>query len=103
MAIAPRGYWAISARVGNANGQDWSAPICLVNLADSTDLQIDPLSRGQNRPSQDGGYPSTVVAPSGIFVTAYYCKGIPQHRRYHMGIVRWRWARPSDSGSPPRP
>jgi hypothetical protein len=38
----------------------------------------------------DGGYPSTVLLADGTFVTAYYCRGIPAHQRYHMGVVRWR-------------
>ena len=37
----------------------------------------------------DGGYPSTVQLPDGSLVTAYYSNGVTQHRRYHMGVVRW--------------
>ena len=37
----------------------------------------------------DGGYPATVQFNDGSLVTTYSSNGIPQHRRYHMGVVRW--------------
>jgi hypothetical protein len=41
-------------------------------------------------PQTDGGYPSTVLAADGTYVTAYYSRGVPAHQRYHMGVIRWR-------------
>jgi hypothetical protein len=38
----------------------------------------------------DGGYPASVRTPDGTVVTACYCNCTPAHRRYHMGVVRWR-------------
>ena len=52
------------------------------------DLKGVPDPTGASR--QDGGYPSTVELPDGTLVTAYYSNGIAQHRRYHMGVLRWR-------------
>lgn len=92
--VRNEGLRAIFVRIGDATATKWGAPICIVNLEDSTDLQVDEISRLYNpgRPSSDGGYPSTVETPDGVLVTAYYCKGIPAHRRYHVGVVRWQLA-----------
>jgi len=37
----------------------------------------------------DSGYPSSVQRKDGRILTAYYAKGIPGHRGYHMGVVVW--------------
>ncbi|MBS1830790.1 MAG: exo-alpha-sialidase [Acidobacteria bacterium] len=68
--------YAIGVRFSKDEGRTWSAPSRLVSLPGST----------------DGGYPATVQLPDGTLVTAYYSNGIPEHRRYHMGVVRWRSA-----------
>jgi hypothetical protein len=78
------GLWGVAVRFGDATGRNWSAPMMLVDFEDSTDHP-----RAAN-PRPDGGYPSTVVAADGTLVTAYYCRGVPAHRRYHMGVVRWQ-------------
>ncbi len=75
-----RGVWF---RFGTPDGRIWSQPYLLVDLEGSLESQY-PGAR------PDGGYPSTVLAADGTFVTAYYSRGIPAHQRYHMGVVRWR-------------
>jgi hypothetical protein len=82
------GLRGVAVRFGDAEAHRWSSAFMLVDFEDSTD---HPEAAD---PRPDGGYPSTVVAKDGTLVTAYYCRGIPQHRRYHMGVVRW---------SPPKP
>ena len=37
----------------------------------------------------DLGYPASVQDDDGTIITAYYCSGVSQHQRYHMGTVRW--------------
>jgi photosystem II stability/assembly factor-like uncharacterized protein len=68
------GLHGMGARLSSDDGQTWGQPILLVDLEDA----------------QDVGYPASVQAPDGTIITAYYCSGIPTHRRYHMGVVRWR-------------
>lgn len=75
-----RGIWL---RFGSADARSWSAPILLVDLEGSTESQYPNAA-------PDGGYPSTVLAADGTYVTAYYSRGVPAHQRYHMGVVRWR-------------
>ncbi|MEO6874760.1 MAG: sialidase family protein, partial [Opitutaceae bacterium] len=82
--IRSPGLWGVGARIGDATGRTWSSPITLVDFGDSTD---HPRAA---EPRRDGGYPSTVVLADGTLVTAYYTRGIPEHNRYHMGVVRWR-------------
>lgn len=71
--IRERGHQGIGIRVSEDEGTTWKAPTRLVNLPETS----------------DGGYPATVQLADGTLVTAYYSNGIPQHRRYHMGVVRW--------------
>ena len=78
------GRWAIDARIGDPTAHTWTAPILVADLAGSTDGQGPPS------PVRDGGYPSSVVLHDGTILTAYYCRGIPTHRRYHVGVVRWQ-------------
>lgn len=77
-----QGMWGIWVRFGDAEGRSWTDPVMLVDMEDATDASEGILKK-------DGGYPSTVVLPSGVFVTAYYTKGTSVHRRYHIGVVRW--------------
>ncbi len=76
------GFYGVAARLGDATGRHWSAPIFLVDLDGSTDSNAES-------PMRDGGYPSSVALPDGMVVTAYYSRGVREHRRYHMGVVRW--------------
>jgi len=71
--LRERGHQGVGMRVSNDEGKIWGAPTRIVNLEGST----------------DGGYPSSVQLEDGSIVTAYYSNGIPQHRRYHMGVARW--------------
>ncbi len=81
--VRNEGDWGINVRIGDAAARTWTAPIRLVDLEGSTDDSNQP------QPQRDGGYPSTVVLPDGVLVTAYYSRGVPAHRRYHVGVVRW--------------
>ena len=76
-------HQGIAVRVSGDEGRTWTPAIWLVHLETTLDHSVPPLGRA------DGGYPSTVQLPDGTLVTAYYSKGIPQHQRYHMGVVRW--------------
>jgi len=71
--VREQDHQGIAVRVSGDEGGTWSAPTWIVHLQGTT----------------DGGYPSTVQLPDGGLVTAYYSNGIPQHQRYHMGVVRW--------------
>jgi photosystem II stability/assembly factor-like uncharacterized protein len=82
--VRNEGLWAVCARFGDPTARDWSAPLCLVDLEGATD---EPRSAD---PLRDGGYPSTIALSDGTLVTAYYCRGIASHNRYHTGVVRWR-------------
>ena len=64
----------VGVRFSDDEGATWDTARVLV------DLETDDV---------DIGYPSTVELDDGVFVTAYYAKGIVQHARYHMGVVRW--------------
>ena len=68
------GLWGVGARLSDDRGETWGQPILLANFGEV----------------KDGGYPSSVQLPDGTIVTAYYCIGIPEHQRYHMGVVRWQ-------------
>lgn len=81
--VRNQGDWGINVRFGDPTAKIWSAPLRLVDLEGSTDRP------DANRPSRDGGYPSTVALPDGTLVTAYYSRGVPAHQRYHVGVVRW--------------
>jgi len=83
-----RGIWF---RIGSKDARFWSAPTLLVDLGESTETQYrnNPKHTDSNL-SADSGYPSTVLAADGTYVTVYYVRGIPSHQRYHMGVVRWR-------------
>jgi len=77
------GLWGVAVRFGDRTGRQWSSPQVLVDFEDSSDHPREA------DPRRDGGYPSSVVAADGTIVTAYYCRGVPAHYRYHMGVVRW--------------
>ncbi len=78
------GLWGVGVRFGDRAGRAWSSPLVLVDFEDSSDHPREA------DPRRDGGYPSTAVASDGTLVTAYYCRGVPAHYCYHMGVVRWR-------------
>ena len=71
--IREKDHQGVGRRISDDEGKTWKAPTRIVNLEAST----------------DGGYPATVQLPDGTLVTAYYSNGVPQHRRYHMGVIRW--------------
>ena len=71
--IRKKGHHGIGYRISEDEGRTWKAPTRIVNLEETT----------------DGGYPATVQLSDGALLTAYYANRIPQHRRYHMGVVRW--------------
>jgi hypothetical protein len=71
--VREKDHRGIIGRVSGDEGRTWSAAIWIVHLEGTT----------------DNGYPSTVQLPDGTLVTAYYSNGIPQHQRYHMGVVRY--------------
>ena len=90
------GNRGIAIRLADSTARLWSDPFTLVDFGDL------PVAPGVKRPT-DGGYPSTIVTPDGMLITAYYTASIPTHPRYHMGVVRWkldpavvRW--PQDEG-----
>ena len=66
-------HYGIGYRVSKDQGRTWNAPGHLVHLEGT----------------RDGGYPATLQLGDGTLVTAYYSSGVVQHRRYHMGVVRW--------------
>lgn len=72
-----RDLYAIGCRVSADEGATWGAAQVLV-----------PLEKA------DLGYPASVELADGTLVTAYYCSGIAQHMRYHMGVVRWQMPNP---------
>lgn len=63
----------VGYRVSSDDGRTWGPPDQLVHLEGTG----------------DGGYPATVQLADEMLVTAYYSDGIGEHRRYHMGVVRW--------------
>ncbi len=69
-----KGCMGVGIRLSTDGGTSWSPPRVLVNLSGAGDV----------------GYPSTIELADGTLVTAYYCNGIPEHQRYHMGVVRWK-------------
>ncbi|MBE36170.1 MAG: hypothetical protein CMI16_11565 [Opitutaceae bacterium] len=75
---------AIGAKISRDQGKTWSDQQVLVDLEESTN-HYEPEWR-------DCGYPSNVQLADGTIVTAYYCKGVAAHRRYHVGVIRWRLA-----------
>jgi len=66
------GHQGIVVRFSEDNGDTWSKPRQLVALEPS-----------------DLGYPSTALTDEGSLCTAWYCSGITQHQRYHMGTAVW--------------
>ena len=65
--------FGVAARVSDDGGITWSDEIILID---------DLMNR-------DAGYPASVQV-NGEIVTAYYSSGVASHRRYHMGVVRWK-------------
>ena len=76
------GMLGVCARISNDEGISWDPPRVLF----STNVKIANASPQ----GTDGGYPASVQLEDGTIVTAYYCQRIPDHQRYHMGVVRWK-------------
>jgi hypothetical protein len=80
------GLFGVVMRISEDEGLTWGVPFVLVSVP-ATDWR-----------QTDCGYPSTVQLADGTLVTAYYigpkqhgtAHGAPWHRRYHMGVVRWK-------------
>ncbi len=72
---------AIGAKISRDQGKTWSEQQILVDLEESTNHH-EPEWR-------DCGYPTNVQLADGTIVTAYYCKGVAAHRRYHVGVLVW--------------
>jgi len=66
-ADADRG---IDARISKDGGRTWGPVQRLVALA-----------------NRDCGYPDAIEFPGGRILLAYYVDGIPEHQRYHMGVL----------------
>jgi len=118
------GSWGIWVRFGDAMARNWGPPILLADLGEAHDGETGLMGRDGGYPStviardgslvtrfnehvaqdrhgmgRDGGYPSTVIARDGSLVTAFYSKGNAHHQRYHVGIVKWRIAKPPEKGT----
>ncbi len=84
--IRTEALYGIGAKRSCDGGATWSDPVVLVDLEGSNNSLDSFLLH------PDGGYPATVQLEDGLLVTAYYSKGVPAHRRYHVGVIRWNWA-----------
>lgn len=72
--IRNQGMYGVAARLSDDEGRTWGEPLLLVDLEETN----------------DGGYPCSAQLADGTIVTAFYSDGIQAHRRWHMGVVRWR-------------
>ncbi len=72
--IRERANRAVNVRVSSDEGRTWGPAWPVVTIDGAV----------------DSGYPSTVQLEDGTLVTAWYASGIIQHRRYHMGVLRWQ-------------
>lgn len=75
------GQYGVLARLSSDDGNTWTSPLTVVSDAMSSDC----------------GYPSSVERPDGKIVTVYYARSVPDHQRYHMGVVLWS---PPATGKP---
>lgn len=83
-SIRTEALYGIGAKVSRDQGKTWSDQEVLVDLErSSNDTDEAPEWR-------DCGYPSNVQLSDGTIVTAYYCKGVAAHQRYHVGVLRWQ-------------
>jgi hypothetical protein len=64
------GNRGIDVRTSSDAGRTWTDPQRL--------LELD---------TGDCGYPDVVELPGGRLLVAYYVDGIPEHQRYHMGVL----------------
>ena len=72
--IRNKGLCGVGVRLSEDQGRTWGPPRRIVAVDDTA----------------DHGYPATVENEDRTLLTAYYCSGIPEHCRYHMGVVRWQ-------------
>ncbi len=91
--VRNKGGYGVAGRISKDFGENWSEPAFLVNLG----IRVNDLSIIEHLGGRvndlyycDVGYPSSVQIEDGTIVTAYYCGGIDEHMRYHMGVVRWK-------------
>jgi hypothetical protein len=73
-AMRNLGLRAVAVRFSDDEGVSWSAPRVLLSYEGAT----------------DGGYPASSQREDGTIVTVFYANRVPDHQRYHMGVVRWR-------------
>ena len=64
------GNRGIDVRASGDAGKTWGSPQRLIELD-----------------TGDCGYPDAFELPGGRIMVAYYADGIPQHQRYHMGVI----------------
>jgi hypothetical protein len=64
------GNRGIDVRASGDAGKTWGSPQRLIELD-----------------TGDCGYPDAFELPGGRIIVAYYADGIPQHQRYHMGVI----------------
>lgn len=67
------GNTGIDVRISEDEGKSWAAPQRIINLPGGGDI----------------GYPAALELSGGRIIIAYYSSGIPQHDRYHMGVVNF--------------
>jgi hypothetical protein len=64
------GNRGIDARLSNDGGRTWTSPQRLIALE-----------------TGDCGYPDAVEMGNGRVLVSYYADGVPEHQRYHMGVI----------------
>ncbi|MEI6467052.1 MAG: sialidase family protein, partial [Verrucomicrobiota bacterium] len=64
------GNRGIDVRASPDGGRTWGSPQRLIELD-----------------TGDCGYPDVLELPGRRLMVAYYADGIPQHQRYHMGVI----------------
>lgn len=64
------GNRGIDVRTSSDGGKTWAAPQRLIALE-----------------TGDCGYPDVVELPGKRLLVVYYADGIPEHQRYHMGVI----------------
>jgi hypothetical protein len=68
------GPGCLAMRWSEDEGWSWSAPRIVVHLEKCA----------------DGSYPATAQLKDGTLVSVYHADRMPQHDRFHMGVVRWK-------------
>jgi hypothetical protein len=85
--IRNRGLYGVASRRSTDGGRSWDRQRLLVNLTGGGLFDRTEDAAQWYKRSQDVGYPASAELADGTLVTVYYCNGIPEHRRYHMGAL----------------